>query len=66
MQALSFLAPVGAVLLKMAMGLLTEAFIKKAVVIGLEKLVKKTENQEDDRLLSEAKKAWNMEQLQCL
>lgn len=61
MQALSFLAPVGAVLLKMAMGLLTEAFIKKAVVIGLEKLVKKTENQEDDRLLSEAKKAWNME-----
>ena len=41
--------------------LMTEAFLKKALVMGLEKLVKKTASDIDDKLLAEAKKSWGME-----
>ena len=57
----ALLMPVWGVLSRMLIGLLSEAFIKKAMIIGLEHLVKKTETKEDDELLAAAKKAWNAE-----
>lgn len=51
----------GSVLMGMFTALMTESFLKKALVMGLEKLVKKTESDADDKLLAEAKKAWGME-----
>lgn len=56
--ALAAVSAVGKVLLKMLMSLLTEAFIKDAVILGLEKLVKKTASDIDDKLLTDAKDAW--------
>lgn len=41
--------------------LMTERFIKFLVVKGLEVLVKKTESDADDKILAEAKKAWQVE-----
>ena len=52
------LGALGTAALKMLTALITEAFIKKAVVIALEKLVVRTASDADDRLLREAKKAW--------
>lgn len=51
----------GSVLMSLFTGLLTEAFLRKALVLGLEKLVKRTESDVDDKLLAEAKKSWGME-----
>lgn len=59
MQALlPILGILGKIAVSMLMSLMTEAFLKKAVLIGLEKLVKKTENDVDDKLLEAAKDAW--------
>lgn len=54
-------ALVGGVLVSMAAQLMTERFIKHLVVQALEAVVKKTATDEDNRLLEEAKKAWNVE-----
>ena len=63
MQAivLGHIAAVGKVLVNLVAQLATQQFVKDAVVIGLEKLVKKTESDVDDRLLNAAKKSWGME-----
>lgn len=54
----TILGTLGAVALKMLMSLLTEAFLKKALIAGLEFLAKKTENEVDDQLVKAAKEAW--------
>lgn len=51
----------GAVVVKMAAQLMTEAFLKRLIITGLEAAVKKSETLEDDRLLAEAKRAWGVE-----
>lgn len=56
MQALLALLP--KVFISLASSLLTEAFLKKMIIFALEKLVKKTETDVDDKLLQEAKKVW--------
>lgn len=63
MQALLLpvLKVLGSVLMGLFTALMSEAFLKKALVLGLEKLVKRTESDIDDKLLVEAKKAWGME-----
>jgi hypothetical protein len=48
----------GKVGISLLMSLLTETFIKKALIAALEQLVKKTQSDLDDRLLSAAKEAW--------
>jgi hypothetical protein len=48
----------GKVGLSLLMSLLTETFIKKALIAALEQLVKKTQSDLDDRLLAAAKMAW--------
>jgi hypothetical protein len=58
---MSLLKVLGSVLMSLFTALMTEAFLKKALVMGLEKLVKKTASDTDDKLLAEAKKAWGME-----
>lgn len=52
------LATIGTMLLTMGTQLLTEAFLKRLVVIGLRKLVAKTENETDNQLLAAAEEAW--------
>ena len=59
--ALTILRTLGGILLGMGMSLLTEKVIKSLIVLGLEKLVKKTESDADDKVLQEAKKAWGVE-----
>lgn len=49
---------VGAVLLRMIMGLISERFIRQAVIMALEKLVKMSATEEDDKLLQLAKESW--------
>lgn len=55
---LAVLSTLGAALLHMGTALLTEAFLKRAIVIGLRKLVAKTETEADNQLLEAAEKAW--------
>jgi hypothetical protein len=43
------------------MSLMTEAFIKRLLVIALEQLVKKTEADWDDKILQDAKKTWGLD-----
>lgn len=47
-------------LISMGAALLTETFLKQALVVGLEKLVKRTATDADDKLLAAAKKSWGM------
>lgn len=42
------------------MSLLTEAFIKRALVVALEKLAKKTKTDTDDKLVQAAKETWGI------
>ena len=56
----SILKVLGQVGLGLLTSLLTEVFLKRLIVILLEKLVKRTESDLDDQLLQEAKKAWNL------
>lgn len=58
---MGILLPLGKIGMSMLLSLLTESFLKHALVIGLEKLVKSTESDADDKLLSAAKQAWNMD-----
>lgn len=53
------LATLGTVALHMLTSLVTEAFLKKAVIAVLEKLVARTESDVDDKLLQAAKEAWS-------
>jgi hypothetical protein len=55
---LSLLSSVGAVALKMLVQLATESFIKKAVIVCLEKVAALTETEVDNKLLAAAKEAW--------
>lgn len=57
MGMLSALGKIGVSLLS---SLVTEAFLKKALIIGLEKVVNKTESDVDDKLLAAAKEAWKV------
>lgn len=58
----ALVAPLGKLLVEigasLATSLLTEAFVKKAILIGLEKVAKKTESDIDDRLLQVVKDSW--------
>lgn len=60
MQAIgvAVVSAVGGVLVKMLLGLASEKFIKQAIIMGLERLVKLTETKEDDELLLAAKQIW--------
>ena len=51
-------AALGKTLLHLLTSLMTEKFFKTAIVAGLEKLVKRTQNDLDDKLLQAAKEAW--------
>lgn len=52
------LGAVGKTLLSLLTALLTEKFLKKAIIASLEKLVDKTQSDFDNRLLAAAKEAW--------
>ena len=60
-----WLLPVGRTVLQalvsMGAALLTEGFLKHAIVIGLEKVAKRTETDTDDKLLAAAKEAWKVD-----
>lgn len=47
--------------MSMLTSLMTEKFLKKAIIAGLEKVVDKTKSDLDDRLLAYAKEAWGDE-----
>ena len=57
--ALGVLKVAGNALLGMAASLITEDMIRKVVIMLLEKLVVRTETDLDNKLLEEAKKAWD-------
>lgn len=48
-------------LVSMGSSLLTEGFLKHAIVIALEKVSGKTKTDIDDKLLAAAKQAWGVE-----
>lgn len=48
------------ILAKLGMSLLTEAVLKKVLVIGMEAVAKRTENTEDDKLVATVKEAWGV------
>ena len=54
------LGVLGATAVKMLMQLLTESFLRKAVVLGLERLANLTETDADNQLVLAAKEAWGM------
>lgn len=56
--AVAALAAVGKTLLSLLTALLTEKFLKKAIIASLEKLVDKTQSDFDNQLLAAAKEAW--------
>lgn len=55
---LTVLSTLGTTLLALLTSLVSETFLKKAIILGLEKLVSKTESDLDDQLLKAAKEAW--------
>lgn len=48
--------------LHMLTSLLTEAFLKRAIIAILEFLAKKTESDLDDKVLKAAKEAWGLKE----
>lgn len=57
----TLLKPVALALLKMVVALMSEAFVKEAIILFLEKLVAKTEADQqgiEHRLLAAAEQAW--------
>jgi uncharacterized membrane protein len=52
----------GKVLVSMVTSLFTEAVLKKLIVMALEKVVAKTENDIDNQVLAECIKAWYPEE----
>lgn len=57
----TILSTLGTVALHMLTSLVTETFLKKAVIAILEKVVARTANTTDDQILQAAKEAWNTE-----
>lgn len=55
---LPILSTLGTIGMSLLTSLMTETFLKKAILIGLEKLAKKTETEADDQLLEAVKEAW--------
>lgn len=51
----------GSTLLSMGMALITKNFTRRLIIAALEKLVKATKDEWDDKLLAEAKKCWEEE-----
>jgi hypothetical protein len=54
-------AILGKVGISLVMSLLTETFIKKALLATLEYLVKKTASDVDDKVLAAAREAWRVD-----
>lgn len=54
----TILTALGKTLMAMLTSLMTEKFLKKAIIAGLEKLAVKTKSDLDDQLLKYAKEAW--------
>jgi len=52
---------IAGIVLSMAGQLVTERFVKRMIVNALEILVKKTATDADDKILGDAKRAWNVE-----
>jgi hypothetical protein len=50
----------GGIGMKLLMSLLTEAVIKRIIIIALEKLVAKTATDVDNKLLKVVKETWNV------
>lgn len=57
---IGLVASLGTALLQLLTSLVTAAFLKKAIILGLEKLVNKTESDLDNKLLEAAKEAWGV------
>lgn len=57
----AILTALGKVLMSMLTSLMTEKFLKRAIIAGLEKVVDKTKSDLDDKLLAYAKEAWGEE-----
>lgn len=55
---MTILTAVGKTLMTMLTALMTEKFLKKAIIEGLERLSAKTKSDLDDKLLAAAKEAW--------
>lgn len=55
----TILGMLGTVAIKMLTQLATEAFLKKAGIIALEKIAAKTETDTDNKLLDAAREAWS-------
>lgn len=47
------------ILLSLVVQLITEKFIKELIVLALSRVVKKTENKMDDKLLAQMISEWN-------
>lgn len=54
----TILGALGKTLLGLLTSLLTEKFLKKAIIAGLEQIVNKTQSDFDNQLLAAAKEAW--------
>lgn len=55
---LTILTALGKTLMAMLTSLMTEKFLKKSIILGLEKVANKTKSDLDDQLLKYAKEAW--------
>lgn len=55
----SILSAAGKILLSMVLPLVTEKALKALVIMALEKVAKRTENEVDDNLVKIVKDAWN-------
>ncbi len=51
----------GSLLVELGMALVTKKLLKKVIILILEKLVKRTESDLDDKVLEAAKEAWSEE-----
>lgn len=54
----TLLAALGKTLLGLLMSLMTEKFLKKTIIASLEKIVDRTQNDLDNKILAAAKEAW--------
>lgn len=57
----TILTALGKTLMAMLTSLMTEKFLKKAIIAGLEKVVDKTASDLDNQLLKYAKEAWSQQ-----
>jgi len=49
------------ILMSLGMKLLAEPILKRVIVLGLEAVVARTENTEDDKLVAIVKEAWEID-----